>query len=107
MDPAGLEQELWSLLTLYQILRHAMVDAARSRPDLDPDRVSFTAAAATAQATVVRAAGTGDQHDPAPPRAIATAVLAHPSPPAGPGSRPARSSHRSRATPATHSKSAP
>lgn len=80
MDPAGLEQELWSLLTLYQILRHAMVDAARSRPDLDPDRVSFTAAAATAQATVVRAAGTADQHDPAPPRAIATAVLAHPLP---------------------------
>ncbi|MGW2352527.1 LysR substrate-binding domain-containing protein [Actinacidiphila glaucinigra] len=80
MDPAGLEQELWSLLTLYQVLRHAMVDAARSRPDLDPDRVSFTAAASTAQATVVRAAGTADQHDPAPPRAIATAVLAHPLP---------------------------
>ncbi|MFI6986398.1 IS4 family transposase [Embleya sp. NPDC050154] len=80
MDPAGLEQELWSLLTLYQILRHAMVDAARSRPDLDPDRVSFTAAAATAQATVVRAAGIADQHDPAPPWSIATAVLAHPLP---------------------------
>ncbi|MYS79241.1 hypothetical protein [Embleya scabrispora] len=80
MDPAGLEQELWSLLTLYQILRHAMVDAARSRPDLDPDRVSFTAAAATAQATVVHAAGIADQHDPAPPWAVATAVLAHPLP---------------------------
>ncbi|GAA1171579.1 IS4 family transposase [Streptomyces hebeiensis] len=80
MDPAGLEQELWSLLTLYQILRHVMVDAARSRPGLDPDRVSFTAAAATAQATVVRAAGIADQHDPAPPRAITTAVLAHPLP---------------------------
>lgn len=57
-----------------------MVDAARSRPDPDPDRVSFTAAAATAQATVVRAAGIADQHDPAPPRAITTAVLAHPLP---------------------------
>jgi hypothetical protein len=77
MDPTGLEQELWSLLTLYQILRHAMVDAVRSRPDLDPDRAGFTAAAATAQATVVRATGIADQHDPAPPQAITTAVLAH------------------------------
>ena len=80
MDPAGLEQELWSLLALYQILRHAMVDAARSRPGLDPDRVSFTAAAATAQATVVRATGIADQHDPAPAQAITTALLAHPLP---------------------------
>ncbi|MEC4021143.1 transposase, partial [Streptomyces sp. H27-D2] len=77
MDPAGLEQELWSLLTLYQVLRHAMVDAARTRPDLDPDRASFTTATATAQATVIRATGITDQHDPAPPETITTALLSH------------------------------
>lgn len=33
-DPAGIEQEMWSLLTLYQSLRTVMVDAA------DPDRPS-------------------------------------------------------------------
>jgi hypothetical protein len=84
MDPSGLEQELWALLTLYQALRHAMVDAARTRPDLDPDRASFTVAAATAQATVIRAAGIADQHDPNPAAEITTAVLAHLLPPRRP-----------------------
>jgi hypothetical protein len=31
-DPAGLEQDLWALLTLYQVLRHAMVETAEARP---------------------------------------------------------------------------
>nr|SBO96659.1 Transposase, IS4 [Nonomuraea gerenzanensis] len=35
-DPAGLEQEMWSVLTLYQLLRSVMVDAAESRPGTDP-----------------------------------------------------------------------
>ena len=77
MDPSGLEQELWALLTLYQVLRHAMVEAARTEPCLDPDRVSFTVAAATAQATVIRAAGIEGQHDPNPAAEITSAVLAH------------------------------
>jgi len=77
MEPSGIEQELWALLTLYQVLRHAMVDAAGTRPHLDPDRASFTVAAATAQATVIRATGIKGQHDPDPAVEITTAVLAH------------------------------
>ncbi|OKI23143.1 hypothetical protein A6A25_34995 [Saccharothrix sp. CB00851] len=52
-DPAGLEQEMWSLLTLYQLLRTVMVDAAESRPGTDPDRCGFTTALHAAR----------DQHD--------------------------------------------
>src|ERR1019366_9435825 len=41
-DPAGLEQEIWALLALYQALRRAMVTAAETVPGTDPDRASFT-----------------------------------------------------------------
>lgn len=57
-----------------------MVEAAQNDPAMDPDRASFTAAAATAQATLIRAAGIDHQDDPAPPDAITTAILAHPLP---------------------------
>lgn len=43
-DQVGLEQEMWALLTVYQLLRTAMVDAVESRAGTDPDRASFTAA---------------------------------------------------------------
>jgi hypothetical protein len=43
-DRPGLEQQMWALLTLYQLLRTVMVDAAESRPGTDPDRCSFTIA---------------------------------------------------------------
>jgi hypothetical protein len=56
-DPAGVEQEMWTLLTLYQALRTVMVDAAESRPGTDPDRCSFTIALDTARDHVVQAAG--------------------------------------------------
>jgi hypothetical protein len=56
-DPAGLEQEMWSLLTLYQLLRTVMVDAAESRPGTDPDRCGFTIALHAARDQVVRATG--------------------------------------------------
>jgi Insertion element 4 transposase N-terminal/Transposase DDE domain len=46
-DPAGLQQEMWALLTLYQALRRAMVAAVESRPGTDPDRASFTTALQT------------------------------------------------------------
>jgi Insertion element 4 transposase N-terminal/Transposase DDE domain len=55
-DPAGLEQELWALLLLYQLLRTAMADAAASR-GADPDRASFTVAMETARDQLVLAAG--------------------------------------------------
>ncbi|MGM1058489.1 transposase domain-containing protein [Saccharothrix sp. Mg75] len=56
-DPAGLEQEMWSLLTLHQLLRTVMVDAAESRPGTDPDRCGFTIALHAARDQVVQAAG--------------------------------------------------
>lgn len=56
-DQAGVEQEMWSLLTLYQLLRTAMVDAAESLPGTDPDRCGFTIALHTARDQVVQAAG--------------------------------------------------
>ena len=56
-DPVGVEQEMWSLLTLYQLLRTVMVDAAESRPGTDPDRCGFTIALHTARDQVVQAAG--------------------------------------------------
>ncbi|MFG2676858.1 IS4 family transposase [Streptomyces sp. NPDC048445] len=43
-DQVGLEQEMWALLTLYQLLRTAMIDAVESRAGTDPDRASFTVA---------------------------------------------------------------
>ena len=43
-DRPGVEQELWALLTLYQLLRMAMVTAVESSPGTNPDRASFTTA---------------------------------------------------------------
>ncbi|MCA5894212.1 IS4 family transposase [Isoptericola sp. NEAU-Y5] len=40
--PAAVVQETWALLATYQILRTAMADAVLARPDIDPDRASFT-----------------------------------------------------------------
>jgi hypothetical protein len=54
-DPAGLEQEIWALLTTYQALRRAMVTAAETKPGTDPDRASFTIALQTAIDTVITA----------------------------------------------------
>ena len=53
-DRYGLEQEMWSLLTLYQVLRSAMVDAAESKPGVNPDRCSFTIALQTARDLVIQ-----------------------------------------------------
>ncbi|MFI5867304.1 IS4 family transposase [Streptomyces sp. NPDC051546] len=55
-DPAGIEQEMWSLLTLYQALRTVMVDAAESLPGTDPDRCCFSIALHTARDQVIQAA---------------------------------------------------
>jgi hypothetical protein len=56
-DPAGLEQEIWALLALYQALRRTMVTAAETVPGTDPDRASFTIAVETARQTLTQAAG--------------------------------------------------
>ena len=48
-DPAGVEQEMWALLALYQALRIAITDAVQSMPGTDPDRASYQIAVQTAQ----------------------------------------------------------
>jgi hypothetical protein len=62
-DPAGLQQEAWALLALYQALRTAITDAVQSVPGTDPDRASYQAAIDTAQDLVTTArniTGPGD-----------------------------------------------
>lgn len=54
-DPAGLEQETWALLALYQALRIAITDAAGTIPGTDPDRASYQIAVQTAQDLVIQA----------------------------------------------------
>ncbi|MEU4134405.1 transposase domain-containing protein, partial [Streptomyces wuyuanensis] len=60
-DPAGVEQEMWALLTLYQLLLRTMVEAAESKPGTDPDRCGFTIAFQTARDLLVCAQGVFEQ----------------------------------------------
>jgi hypothetical protein len=86
-DPAGLRQEMWALLTVYQALRIAMVDAVETVPGTDPDRASFTTALETAKDLLVTARnvvtdtvdlvgviGRAVLHDLLPPRRPRTSV---------------------------------
>ncbi|MFE9725057.1 hypothetical protein ACFYQ5_16040 [Streptomyces sp. NPDC005794] len=61
MDPEGVEQEMWAMLTLYQVLRRVMVEAAESRPGTDPDRCGFTIALQAARDLLIGAQGILDQ----------------------------------------------
>lgn len=56
-SPSGLAQELWALLTLYQMIRAAMVEAAEHGHRTDPDRCSFTTALEHARDQVIHADG--------------------------------------------------
>jgi hypothetical protein len=63
-DPAGIEQETWALLAVYQALRTAVTDAVQSVPGTDPDRASWQVAVETAQNLTVTAANiTGGADD--------------------------------------------
>ena len=74
-DPAGIEQEMWALLALYQALRTAVTDAAQSVPGTDPDRASYQIAVETAQNLLITARNiTGPAGDL--PGDIGRAVLA-------------------------------
>jgi hypothetical protein len=55
--PAGVEQEVYALLTTYQALRLAMAEATATDPTLSPDRASFTVALHAARDQLVHAAG--------------------------------------------------
>jgi Insertion element 4 transposase N-terminal/Transposase DDE domain len=59
-DPAGLRQEMWALLTVYQALRRAMTAAVETHPGTDPDRASFATALHTARDLLTHAAGIVD-----------------------------------------------
>jgi hypothetical protein len=74
-DPAGVTQETWALLALYQALRTAVTDAVQAVPGLDPDRASWQKAVETAQDLLTTAANvTGPASDL--PGDIGRAVLA-------------------------------
>ena len=55
--PTGVDQEIYALLVTYQALRIAIADATIGRPDVDPDRGSFTIALNAARDQLVKAAG--------------------------------------------------
>src|SRR5262245_31225948 len=75
-DRPGIEQELWALLTLYQLLRTAMVTAVETRPGTDPDRASFTSALEAAREELTAARGVCPDGPANLPGVIGRAVLA-------------------------------
>ena len=75
-DRPGLEQETWALLTVYQLLRMAMVTAIETRPGTDPDRASFTTAMEAAKDQLTAAAGICPDGPADLPGVIGRAVLA-------------------------------
>ncbi len=54
--PAGIAQEVYALLTCYQILRIAITDAIEATGGIDPDRGSFTIALSAARDLITQAA---------------------------------------------------
>ncbi|WP_460112213.1 IS4 family transposase [Streptomyces platensis] len=55
--PDGIDQEIYALLVVYQLLRTAMADATSTRPGTDPDRAGFSIAWQAARDQVNLAAG--------------------------------------------------
>jgi hypothetical protein len=74
-DRPGIEQELWALLTLYQLLRMAMVTAVETRPGTNPDRASFTTALEAAREELTAARGISPGGPADLPGVIGRAVL--------------------------------
>jgi Transposase DDE domain len=83
-DRPGAEQELWALLTLYQLLRMAMVTAVETRPGTNPDRASFTTALEAAREELTAARGICPGGPADLPGVIGRAVLATLLPPRRP-----------------------
>jgi hypothetical protein len=54
--PAGVEQEMYALLTAYQVLRLAMADATTGHRGITEEQASFTIALSTARDQVIHAA---------------------------------------------------
>jgi hypothetical protein len=74
-DRPGVEQELRAMLTLYQLLRMAMVTAVETRPGTDPDRASFTSALEAAREELTAARGICPSGPADLPGVIGRAVL--------------------------------
>jgi hypothetical protein len=55
--PSGVDQEIYALLSTYQALRIAISDAVLTRPDVDPDRGSFSIALHAARDQLITATG--------------------------------------------------
>jgi hypothetical protein len=55
--PSGVKQEIYALLVTYQALRLAISDAVLTRPDVDPDRGSFSIALNAARDQLIAAMG--------------------------------------------------
>ncbi|CAL9371124.1 IS4 family transposase ISSav1 [Streptomyces sp. enrichment culture] len=55
--PDGIDQEIYALLVVYQLLRTAMADATSTRPGTDPDRAGFSIALQAARDQLILAAG--------------------------------------------------
>jgi hypothetical protein len=76
-SPAGIEQELYALLTAYQVLHIAMTDATDTTVGTDPDRASFTIALHTARDQLILAQGVIDETGIDLAGTIGQHVLAH------------------------------
>jgi Insertion element 4 transposase N-terminal/Transposase DDE domain len=74
--PAGVRQETWALLAVYQALRTAVTDAVETVPGLDPDRAGWQAAVETARDLVTTAANVTGPAGSDLPGDIGRAVLA-------------------------------
>ncbi|MHB6904828.1 IS4 family transposase [Streptomyces sp. DB-54] len=55
--PEGIDQEIYALVVVYQLLRTAMADATSTQPGTDPDRAGFSIAWQTARDQIILAAG--------------------------------------------------
>ena len=55
--PIGVDQEIYALLITYQAVRIAISDAVLTRPDVDPDRGSFSIALHAARDQLITAMG--------------------------------------------------
>jgi hypothetical protein len=80
-DRPGVEQELWAVLTVCQLLRMAMVTAVKTRPGTDLDRASFTSAPEAARDQLTSAHGICPDGPDGPadlPGIIGRAVLRRP-----------------------------
>jgi hypothetical protein len=82
--PGDIDQEVYALLTVYQTIIRVSVDATDTRPDVRPDRISFTVALNTAADQVIAASGiiptTGDNHIAAIGHAVLADLLPAPRP---------------------------